>query len=742
MVTGLAWGQVSPPGSSPASSKENTLTIQESDKPPLKCKIIRSWQESDGRKAYDVQAVRTGEMITVVQPAPGAAGSAKTAATKIYHWGDDNQPPADAPRPPKDAAAKAPASAAVPSSKASQPSKATVAKAQVSSRQWPPAYQPEIVDPEPAKVAPPAVVRKPAPGVEVLAVMPHKDRPVAAAPTRSPLKDAEPKKTVVAKDPGASTKPTGPVIINSSKADIARADAPKSPAVTNTGTPQVITTPQPLPIIVQGAEADKQPEAKDLPPLAKPGRDDGSSTVVRVPSKVVTKGPEPTVTATQATVPTPPKKAVADEQPTQGPALAQNAPTTAPSPNAPTARTGEGSPNRDNNAVPAKATNEPAASSDWRQSWGRVEPQPTVAKTDPPRKTDVPNKLDLPRTSATKPDPFVPPNPYAKQPATDSSKPVQAVKNTQQPEGGSARLMPVPDVKKPDNGTTPAPMAGAPLPLPLGMGSVAAAQGVEVTEPAPGGKQPPPQAMAGAAWEGGNAFTPAPQTKTSGQPVPPPVASNAPPAQMLPPMPPPPSMVMIPMDRGVPSGMANAFTNGGSARPLPSEFGEPGQPGNAFSGTTPNMAPPQPVTAPGRMVINDRRAAPMPPQAPVVMDHPTTLGTNVAQLLAVLRDSLYPSQREWAAETLAGQRGVQSQPQVVQGLLNAAKDDPAPSVRAGCVRAIAQLQVNTVPAVALVQSLKNDPDPRVRREAEQALPALTGGQPMPLDPSVRPASGR
>ena len=114
---------------------------------------------------------------------------------------------------------------------------------------------------------------------------------------------------------------------------------------------------------------------------------------------------------------------------------------------------------------------------------------------------------------------------------------------------------------------------------------------------------------------------------------------------------------------------------------------------------------------------------PLPVQT--TMEPEPIQASNVPQLLAVLRDSLYPSQREWAAESLAALHGSQAQPEVVQGLVTAAKEDPAPSVRACCVRSIVQLRINTMPAVAVVQGLKDDPDPRVRREVEQALPVLT-----------------
>src|SRR5205814_10099220 len=96
------------------------------------------------------------------------------------------------------------------------------------------------------------------------------------------------------------------------------------------------------------------------------------------------------------------------------------------------------------------------------------------------------------------------------------------------------------------------------------------------------------------------------------------------------------------------------------------------------------------------------------------------------QMETALRDSLYPSQREWAAEGLAAM-DWRAHPQVVQCLATAAKEDPAPAVRATCVRCLASMKVNTVPVITIVRSLKDDKDPRVRQEAERALSVLTAG---------------
>ena len=93
---------------------------------------------------------------------------------------------------------------------------------------------------------------------------------------------------------------------------------------------------------------------------------------------------------------------------------------------------------------------------------------------------------------------------------------------------------------------------------------------------------------------------------------------------------------MIQMDRGVPSGLGNAFTTPGSARPIPPDIGTPTNGGNAFSQPSPNFG--------------QQLAMLAPPTNQLAVASQPTAPNKVPQLLAVLRDSLYPSQREWARD--------------------------------------------------------------------------------------------
>jgi hypothetical protein len=123
---------------------------------------------------------------------------------------------------------------------------------------------------------------------------------------------------------------------------------------------------------------------------------------------------------------------------------------------------------------------------------------------------------------------------------------------------------------------------------------------------------------------------------------------------------------------------------------------------------------------------NGQASAPVPTavQAPA----PASMGGfNEQQVLAVLRDSVYPDQREWAACQLAA-ADWRTSPHVVQALLNAAGKDSAATVRVECVRSLSKMEVSTAPVIAGLEALRSDRDPRVQHEAEQALNKLTAGR--------------
>ena len=98
--------------------------------------------------------------------------------------------------------------------------------------------------------------------------------------------------------------------------------------------------------------------------------------------------------------------------------------------------------------------------------------------------------------------------------------------------------------------------------------------------------------------------------------------------------------------------------------------------------------------------------------------------TTVPQLTNVLHDALFPSQREMAAENLAT-FDCMANDDAVRALIQAVREDPAATVRATCIQALAKMKANTVPVISALQAAKDDSDGRVRHEAEDALNVLT-----------------
>ncbi len=120
---------------------------------------------------------------------------------------------------------------------------------------------------------------------------------------------------------------------------------------------------------------------------------------------------------------------------------------------------------------------------------------------------------------------------------------------------------------------------------------------------------------------------------------------------------------------------------------------------------------PAPANQPTNNPAMDRRQA------------PGTQSQEQTQAMQALRDSPYPAQREWAANTL-GTYDWRAHPEVVQVLLSAAQQDAAATVRSACVYSLAHMNAASEPVMSVLYGLRNDGDPRVRQEVDQALVRL------------------
>jgi hypothetical protein len=818
-ATGLAWGQ---PAAAPTLPKDSTgriIEVAENGGPKQKCKILKEWVEPDGAKAYQVEALDTGEILTMVTSGPvtteiGAGNHVKTVTTRIFHWGRSKTPPPNAPVPPaaaivrdvpKDIAPAVvrdlpkPAGADhAPPIIQTQATTVTTPSPATGSRVWPPAFGDNTATPTSA--ATPQNSGAMIPGATIIQSGAAAKSPVATvnatpAPVWSSPSIKQPVSSTSLKQPVCSSPyqvsgcasdqcatvsgPSAgvhelPVAANSSpyqQCGWVSGNGPSQPCAaegSRSGScqPCVVECPQNVPVCsspYQSCECPcecgnaKPPRRTLLSRLRgdpKPSCDGSTpcqpctTQIVQADGGVIAPGALPECVPSKPET----KNAVST--------------TTAPQPN------------------------------DWRQSWRIFRRNNTNDKADM-AKTDATKKAELPQADAKRADPLTSPEAYtSKLPADLDSKPKSLPAEVETPvktlsalppskEAGSAVL---PAYTRTDPPAATAPPASAPSGsgVPLGAESVAQAGNppclpVSVVTLPPVQRMPAPpaprvpqapqpnQALLANAFSApmssgppptssdlsGNAFSPpaAPASQTGAGAF---AEGNA--------------NVAAHAGQGVfgpgyvrmafgtyppgygPMGQQVYMPGYGPGGYPPVPFGGMAQP-NQYAQMPPNgygQTPPAGYYGPmnqAAMTASYRPPAPkylQPGMASVAAaSAPAPQGPSgemdATRLLGMLRESLYPSEREWAADKLAVV-DWRINGQVVQALILGAKEDPAATVRAGCVRSLARMNVNTVPVVAAVNSLKTDTDPRVQREVEHALARLAPSQRSTADQAVQPAS--
>lgn len=85
----------------------------------------------------------------------------------------------------------------------------------------------------------------------------------------------------------------------------------------------------------------------------------------------------------------------------------------------------------------------------------------------------------------------------------------------------------------------------------------------------------------------------------------------------------------------------------------------------------------------------------------------------VIRLIGCLRDDMMPSMREIAAESLAQSQG-RARPEVIAALAEAAEKDPAPTVRACCVRCLTTMSASSPECMAALHKVKAGSDSMIR----------------------------
>jgi homeobox protein ESX1 len=734
---GLALGQQPmPPSSAPGDRTERTMTLHEAGKPSQKCKVLKSWRQPDGTMAYQVQALETGEMITVVEsgPAPpptgpAAEGGPAAMTTRIYHWGRYTTPPPGTPVPPETAAGLSTVAAKEPGTTAAAKAPGVPAAAK-----------------EPGAPAAPEIIKLQEPGkpeqkCKVLKTYRQPDgklaRQVEVLGTGEIL-------TIIEGSSGPGESGTG--------------GGPR--ALTNR--PRILPlgrnhSPAPSPSLPATRETRVVPPAPTPPPDNKPGtsklpgqKATAEATPVMGPAvnpvnQAAPKRWQSVIDSTfiPSAPPAPETKPAASKAGPKGPhpepAVISPKVSSAPEPVKKT-QPGPQAPK------PAIAVAPP---SDWRSSWGKPE-EPQVRP---------PAKLALPSAGSLRPDPLADPDRYTRRPPQETrsdGKVTPILSGEGKPKGASPPpwwTLPANEAPKSVPNGKPSPSTRTPPADSPRNGTIAkGASRPEVVDPSlsaghlPPGPRSVPAASSGVtgpAQYGPVPMATVPQTRP---PEPPrPVVPKTPPSVT------PPQTGKAVNTFSVPEHASQRMPGKNPAGMVVHGYAGGPATGMAFAGSKYPMGWPtnsaEVNSAPGaEMVV---AGGPNLVRTELVVDPrqaclPLPLGTkdgppDTHQLVGVLRDALYPSQREWAAYHL-GQIDWRTHPHVVDALVRAATSDPAPMVRVGCIRTLAKMNVNTVPVVTAVQALKTADDPRVRNEVDLALTKLNPDQHPAGQPTVVPAS--
>jgi hypothetical protein len=387
---------------------------------------------------------------------------------------------------------------------------------------------------------------------------------------------------------------------------------------------------------------------------------------------------------------------------------------------------------------------EPTPASDWRESWGKANDH----------KVAVIPAESLPQADTTRPDPLQDPEHYMKPvgnsgpavppvtaavsaPATAVAAPATMyVPGPATPPAASAVPIPTAAAAITTDGAAPAsphPAAKHSTGGLIAMIRTAFRGDHETAETAPASHPALPSVQPGATiMDGEGHFVPAPM-------IPGPVSVDADSPNAFSPGTP---------GRNRRAQDPNAFgaAPDGPADPSTAPMDRPGLFGRLRWRQQPSDAADQGMgplgAAPAGPGMMSTACAPggMPPGAvangppPIVMPGApcaTAPMSDVQQLTAMLRDGPYPSQREWAAESLAA--ASPSDPAVVQALLRGAQEDLAPTVRATCVHCLAGMNAHSAPVLATLYGMQADPDARVRQEVQGAIGVLGSAANIPAN---------
>lgn len=708
---GLAWGQqpVSPKPAQPvlpapvqtvsptpvqAGPSDHIITVEEPGKPAQKCKVLKTWKMKDGTWAREVQSLDTGEVMTIVEggspvpsQSPGVGARFQSLASRIFHR--HSSPgmgvPVDATGPviegPMMAMPSAPVGGTPTNTVTSTPApKPLDSKVQVSQAPLVPvpvAGQP--ADSKPATTVktdakPPQPPTKPAVGVaqpsdwrkswgipdDHQTKVPGTANYNANVPARPTLPLANYNSTY----PSKPATPAAP-----SKEVAVKKDQPPAPKkIEATVKPEATAQTKPAAADLPKSEVKKPDPLRSPEQFTRRPLDNYSPPAKSADEKPKPPAPEVTPAALASKTPAPAAPPPPIQQVSVPATLPPAAPVKPATPPAPVTET-VAVPASNNKPLPAGAQSVLAAG--YQPGQVVYIPVPTV--TLPSGYRPQPPETKIPQA----PQPNVPPQVQQQQPPPNMPRSMQAA------------------VVSDDslvNAFSPNEQEVAAATRKMNPGQTAYVNNAFATQAAPQqtaqyNGMPMGQGMYPNGYQPGYQAPMYPNMYAQGR--------------------------QFPMNYGMPPASYAAA----SQVPYPPNPYNVAAPGLA---TVSNYAPANTGVMPASY---NQPAMAYPPMPPASTLPSSAREPNLQATYMLLRDAVYPSQREWAADSLTAV-DWRSNPQVVQALLSSAREDSAATVRAGCVRCLVKMNVNTPPVLAALQGLKNDADPRVRQEVEQALTAF------------------
>ena len=731
---GLAYSET-PSNNEIQKPKDRFLTVNEKGKAPIKCKLILAWTNKTGQQCYLVEALETGNKITIVQNDPN---SKEKNSTTNYHWVNANTPPANSPVPPQynssiaktlpKEPAKVEATTAINNSTV-VPMQTAIQKDTKPLKIETATIKKEVATAETAtstgKPLATEFITIPAPGADKIVVVPEKNKKLFATKTAPTNTDKliilHEEKNLIATSAGPEKVisiteiPYKAPLVAKVKDKAIDSSSSSNQNTTPTTVNSTATKSESKVAEFMGSKETKKPELEQPKPQdwrKSWGKMDSSQEKTNITKSQPVEHELPHADRTKPD----PLKSVDYLHPKLEEKIAKKA----------VKAVGRESANQEVEAI-VSGGNFPKTTAELAEkSTPKTAPTETIKVTPkekpkavPVAKVNASTKIKTETVESTVAKVNASTKIKTETVETTAPLPIIVIKEPRQPRIVLSKKKEPTEAKTPDFlGRTmgriygfldkPKEINANEEKLPPGNGSVIAAGA------------PPVRLIP---------FIP------NGQPIAaPPTAHNIIPPQAPQLYPSYPTTRMA--GNTYPTqGMANAFTSVPNQRPIPSDVASTVVMQNAFNPTMPKEGDLpaqgliQPLINPNTVVAQSMGSGQMPANMMAYIQPETTVmpaDTFLMENVVMLKNANQPSQREYAADQLSKIRGV-SMNLAVQALATAVKEDPAPLVRAACIRSLTRMKINTIEVLEVINEKKTDLDPRVRMEADQAIIQLTSG---------------